>query len=174
MITGWTTAVATVLAAATAIIQTESEQMIDAYINVCTKGTGTFERGSIKPINFREMPGSFQRYFDNIRDGQYFKFENKSEGYLIFYRQHDNRSETAAEICAVAIQGLSISEGRAEVLSKLHTTVPKEVRSGNREIIDIDQSGRFDIRYLYLQNMNFATNSHVGPRFLVIQTSVYD
>lgn len=171
---GWSAAATLALSVTPAVIQKDSEHMIDAYISVCTKGIGKFDNTSIRPIKFRQMPHSFQRYFNKVDDGQYFVFTGILKGYLISYRLREKISGGFTAICAVAIEGMSIDAGRTSVLRKLHITSVGKEPNRNHEVIDIDRNGNADIRYLYLQNMNFATNSSVGPRFLVIQSSVYN
>ena len=171
---GWSAAATLALSVAPAALQKESEDMVDAYIAVCTKGVGEFDERSIKPIKFRQMPTSFQRYFDEVDDGQYFAFTGVLKGYLISYRLQNKKSGTAHAICAVGIEGMSIDAGRTLVFRKLRITLEDKKPNRNHEVIDVDRNGNAEIRYLYLRNMNFATNSSVGPRFLVIQSSVYN
>lgn len=171
---GWIAGGILALSATPAVIQKDSERMIDAYISVCTKGIGKFDTNAIKPIKFRQMPYSFQRYFNSVDNGQYFAFTSALKGYLISYRLPAKRSGGFIAICAVAIEGMSIDAGRSSVLEKLNINSVGKEPNRNHEVIDIDQNGNGEIRYLYLRNMNFATNSSVGPRFLVIQSSVYN
>ena len=171
---GWGAAAALALSVAPAAIQDETEHMIDGYIAVCTKGIGELDRRSIKPIKYRQMPISFQRYFNYVDDGQYFAFTGPVKGYLVSYRVPNKRLEYYTAICAVGIEGMSIDAGRTLVFRKLHMIPDDKKPNRNHEVIDVDRSGQAEIRYLYLRNMNFATNSSVGPRFLVIQSSVYN
>ena len=147
---------------------------IDDFVDVCVHGSGTFARGELHQIKFHELPPPFQRYFQEHKDGGYFHFSHAPERYLISYRTGWHSRGATGEVCAFAIEKVSIPEGRSAVRDRIHFGDSKPPPPSAKQVVDYDPDGKFSISYFYLQSRNLANNQSIGPRFLVLQTSIFN